>query len=464
MYPYTITSQSQQLQQTKNTGTAAISPPSVGAPGSAVKAPYRGSGIIYVAILIVVVAISMYYWSSQSPQTPLATIIPVGKQVGALYVSNVIVQHVMSIPEFNLTYRGTLNITLSSQSSIGSASYPIHASYQKYFNKSRMLIEITSPNALSSSSPVDVISMIVRNGTMIYYCGNWFYNYSQGNYTCFDSGNFIRYESQKGVSIDALNLSELYSGLNVTSSTLGMGQQGNAPCLEVNGRIGGNLTVITKQLEAARNETGSSLYQATSGYYAACLSADFYVPLFIRANISIRTAALSIRAALSLNATHADANTTSSSIADLPSKPGSYPGNSTTAASCSPSNGFTCGAPVLSTSGNLTFTIAQTAGGALYNVELACAAAASASGMPGPGASAFRGGLFGASHTLSPTSNVQVTNLPCYSTDNVIMGNTPAGTVFSGFVWANYTASPSAVSASNLRLTIRVASVTARAS
>jgi hypothetical protein len=118
---------------------------------------------------------------------------------------------------------------------------------------------------------------------------------------------------------------------------------------------------------------------------------------------------------------------------------------------CIAYSGFACLNPSLSTSGKLSFTLAQSTGSTFYNVALACVPASQSNGLP-------NGTFYKLSNpTLANGQITSVSGLPC-------AGTTAGGTSFKGRLWMNFTPSPGSPSSSNPWISTLFASLYVNAS
>ena len=150
---------------------------------------------------------------------------------------------------------------------------------------------------------------------------------------------------------------------------------------------------------------------------------------------------------------------------------GVFSGTNLLGQSCVASPGYLCENLVLGTGGTLSFTIGQSTGQAIYNVELACAATANANGGPGPGGTAFEPIVSGTASyatvaneangvTIPDGGTVNVAGLTCYDNTNAALSSPALGTAFTGFLWLNYTTSYSNTPSS--WSTIKIATVSSK--
>ncbi|MFI5412922.1 MAG: hypothetical protein ACHQX1_03450 [Candidatus Micrarchaeales archaeon] len=135
--------------------------------------------------------------------------------------------------------------------------------------------------------------------------------------------------------------------------------------------------------------------------------------------------------------------------------------------SCVASPGYLCKSATLTSASQLTFVFGQNIGSTMYNVQLACAATASTTGLPLPG-TAFNsisatGAVLPPSSTgnaLSAGSTITISALPCYGTTGSIASNLAIGSGYSGFIWANYTTQSTAeVKGTNPWLTAKIITI-----
>lgn len=143
---------------------------------------------------------------------------------------------------------------------------------------------------------------------------------------------------------------------------------------------------------------------------------------------------------------------------------------------CVASPYYSCSNVTLSSSnGTLSFILKQNTGTTIYNVALACAAAANIStGYPNvsttnnPSVTGFYaiytngnvnsiGG--GGGTQFSTNQSLKVLGLPCYGNNGLLLGSKPAGTWFSGGIWLNYTNAPGIPSVTNQWNTKKIISV-----
>jgi hypothetical protein len=156
---------------------------------------------------------------------------------------------------------------------------------------------------------------------------------------------------------------------------------------------------------------------------------------------------------------------------------GIFGGGNLLGTSCLGSPGYSCQSPLLNSAGFLSFTLGQSTGSTLYNVQLACASTAASSGLPydansltnpfqgvnavsGTAIPAVITGLL----TLSSGQTSQVSNVVCYNAAGSpidVSPNDALGTSFSGTLYVNYTTGSSPPSAaSNPWQTAKLATLT----
>jgi len=138
---------------------------------------------------------------------------------------------------------------------------------------------------------------------------------------------------------------------------------------------------------------------------------------------------------------------------------------------CTSTPGFLCGNVVLNSNGTINFVFGEALGITMYNVKLACAATKTIQGYPNDNTQAngitsvpiwydiSNGGLGNTTSgmpsitTLGATTNmlegfsdskdISLINLPCAGQRGKFLGLQSAAGSFSGWIWINYTASPS---------------------
>lgn len=118
---------------------------------------------------------------------------------------------------------------------------------------------------------------------------------------------------------------------------------------------------------------------------------------------------------------------------------------------CIPAVGFLCQAPILSTSGYLSFIFGQNTGQVLYNVELACVSSVDSLGLPtnsiawqalqanGIMVSPVTNSLVNNAETLISAQSLAVTQMRCYDSSGNLLGTVPIGQQYTEIIWMNYT-------------------------
>ena len=146
-----------------------------------------------------------------------------------------------------------------------------------------------------------------------------------------------------------------------------------------------------------------------------------------------------------------------------------------TGTSCTAISGFTCQNPTITTSGTVTFLFGQATGRTLYNVEFECTASASgANGLPNPlnmFNSITTGGVMTVNLPIGTTGNslvngqtITLSTLPCYSATGSLLGSQIIGTIYSGYVYVNYTTTSLAASGTNPWVTVKVINIRTKVS
>ncbi len=118
--------------------------------------------------------------------------------------------------------------------------------------------------------------------------------------------------------------------------------------------------------------------------------------------------------------------------------------------------GYECQQPILNTGGLLTFTLGQSTGTTFYNAQMACASTSNTLGLPSnvmafnslsATGAPYNSLIYG--NTIYSGTTVPISSWPCYSGGLPPTGTSPIGTVYSGYIWLNYTLNSSPPSNTN---------------
>lgn len=115
--------------------------------------------------------------------------------------------------------------------------------------------------------------------------------------------------------------------------------------------------------------------------------------------------------------------------------------------SCVSASPFYCQDKVLSTNGNISFTLGLDNNQIDYNVHLACIFNGSAINVPF--GQSFNNNALGKNSVLQYGSNLDILNLPCYYTNGTKVNGLQRGKVFFFSIWINYTNSNQTPSVAN---------------
>ncbi len=158
---------------------------------------------------------------------------------------------------------------------------------------------------------------------------------------------------------------------------------------------------------------------------------------------------------------------------------GIFGGGNLLGTSCLGSPGYSCQTPLLNSSGLLSFTLGESTGTTIYNVQLACAATATSTGMPYDTNALYSNpfqsvnaltGRATASNavptnplTMASGQTAQVSNVVCFNAQGQPMNAAPnnaLGTSFSGTVYVNYTTAATTPGSTNPWQTTKLATLT----
>ncbi|MEM3841687.1 MAG: hypothetical protein QXN59_03275 [Candidatus Micrarchaeaceae archaeon] len=133
------------------------------------------------------------------------------------------------------------------------------------------------------------------------------------------------------------------------------------------------------------------------------------------------------------------------------------PSQTVAPSSCTSQSGYVCADLSLSSNGVVTFEFGQDTGFTIYNLEFACTALETPAGLPNPS------NVF----TPSPESTMlnsqkEYATATCYSSTGSRFSATQIGTLYTGYLWINYTENNAAPSPSNPWLTAKVAAFSAK--
>ncbi len=116
---------------------------------------------------------------------------------------------------------------------------------------------------------------------------------------------------------------------------------------------------------------------------------------------------------------------------------GTFSGSSTLSTSCIATSGYLCQNPVLSASNNrLTFTFGQATGATIYNAVLYVAPISS-------GINAYGFPTQVSSYSIGTLKNGQTITATFYPISSLLSSPLSKGALFSGYVWLNYSTTPS---------------------
>ncbi|MGC9205412.1 MAG: hypothetical protein ACP5FN_04040, partial [Candidatus Micrarchaeia archaeon] len=135
---------------------------------------------------------------------------------------------------------------------------------------------------------------------------------------------------------------------------------------------------------------------------------------------------------------------------------GVFNGASLLGTSCVAGSGYLCQNPVLSTSGQLTFTFGQNTGAMMYNAIISVSpqsAATVASGFPA-------GGNFAQATAISTLASGQTVPISVTLTTPTLLSSDTIGTPFTGYIWLNYSTTSGGVA----NIVAKVATITVKVS
>ena len=282
--------------------------------GDAARGPMPRNSLLYgaIAVAIVIVVVAVLLLSSHS-STGLVSVLPPGKTVSLKQLGSLVLQHLNSTSQLNVSYSAVALLTLegSAGGSGGSGvtmTVPFEVSLLKYRNSSRLSISAVGVPIVGNFSLV----AIRNNSRSSYVCtksalSSFLNSSAPATYTCSRSNASVT--SSLLNSSSSFGVSSAASSLNsITLKAVGLRSYKGEQCVLVSGE--GNATV-NGTAGAAAHRIG---YNITS-----CLSNIYYVPLnFSMSTSTTNTLFGSYSLKLSMNETSLGTSVTDAEVVSLP--------------------------------------------------------------------------------------------------------------------------------------------------
>ncbi len=456
--------------------------------GGAPQPKRSGGGIMKIVggiVVIVIIALVLYMFVLAPQKSKLEAVLPINKSLSISQFTSDISQVEGQVSQENVSYTGSLNVTITQGSSSFSLPLPFSFIYQRIGNDSRSYTSFTIPSLLSVGSSLAFNVTAINASGKTYVCAP----FNEGSYnntvTCLVQSDLTKYESASGQSsgVSSLfNTTSILDGINITiTSETPTTKNGNS-CLLLNGTVSGT----PKMLSALTGGSTSVNVAPISGTFTTCVSDSYYVPLIVSGKGSVAISSgqtgekASIGAELSANETSIGKPLTDQEVTSLPGKVINYTqlisntgyGSGTT---CIAAPGFLCQAPTLATNGNLSFSFGESTGSSMYNIGLGCVATSNNYGHPNPGNAVVLLNTYGeatseVASSLNTTSFYMnsgsedfISNLKCFGASGSPISSITQGSTFTGSLFLNYTTNSSAPSSTNPWLSVKVATLTLKA-
>lgn len=443
-------------------------------------------GAVIVVIIIVAAAVMLLTPSSNPVYSLLSNLSRSPSNVQyERALAMAISSHMNSTSQYTLNYSGSVKVSggmLSTLMGNTTISMPVSISLEKYNNNSRADIKLSGVPMLGSLWA----SAIKLNGVNYTCVGPLSVMGESTNGTCTESrpgGTSLSLSSAMSENMLAMVANSLQDA-KVTQTSVD-GQQ----CALFSATMDMNLSALSNQMASlGTSELGSLEPSGSSaanewlnGPFSVCLSESSYAPLSLYLNMSLKNqTGTELTLSMNLTATEVSSSASPNFVNTLPwtvqntSAFGSYPtgssGSSGLQNACIASQGFMCESPLLSSSnGQIDFEVGQNTGATYGNVTLACAAMtnmttglpyvaantsaienavlnfyASSPNYPGFHPLPSSGSVYGATYPGTNLSSGEMTGvgmLPCYNYTGHMLGATPSGTQFSGYIWMGYNSS-----------------------
>ncbi len=219
----------------------------------------RNIGIAILAILIVGGIAFYYLYLSGGEATAVSLAFTNSSALG-----NLVKGHIASTPMLGVGYKGYITSNVTNIMGIDpQVTLPFTATYLKYYNNTRVQVSFTGDSALGINN-LSAIGISLDNGSTVYVC----YDLNNAGYTCkLSSGSPLQIAQNLS---NAFNLSGI-SGFSIKGVYPSI--YGTTPCWQVSGSF--NVT-----------GRGGIIAGTTPISFSACLSSQYYLPLYLDANIT----------------------------------------------------------------------------------------------------------------------------------------------------------------------------------